>query len=128
MMHYNIRSGRTHMKSKMLAHPIALFLMLLPAATFATVTPYPPYPGAVPSTAYKVTVDGQPVFVHNFLTYDQFNWMDYASFSMTGKVHVEVTCLVSQRKLITCNIRPRAYAARTDIRTPHYANMMVMRT
>ena len=35
--------------------------------------------------------------------------MDYASFSMTGKVHVEVTCLVSERKIMTCNIRPLAY-------------------
>src|ERR1022692_2609364 len=51
----------------------------------------PPYPGA-------------PVFVHNFLTYDQFNWMDYASFSMTGKVRVTVTMLVSERKVLTCRI------------------------
>jgi hypothetical protein len=50
--------------------------MILPLASWAAVTPYPPYPGAVPSVAYKVAVDGQPVFVHNFLTYDQFNWMD----------------------------------------------------
>ena len=39
------------MKSKLLAHPIRWLLMLLPAATFAEVTPYPPYPGAVPSAA-----------------------------------------------------------------------------
>ena len=44
------------------------------------------------------------MFVHNFLTYDQFNWMDYASFSMTGKVHVTITVLVSERKVLTCNI------------------------
>jgi len=36
------------------ARPIGLLLMLLPAAAFAAVTPYPPYPGAVPSVAYKV--------------------------------------------------------------------------
>jgi hypothetical protein len=83
--------------------------MLLPAATFADVTPYPPYPGAVPSESYKVTVNGKPVFVHHFLTFDQFNWMDYASFSMTGKVHVEITSFVCDRKLLTCNIRPLAY-------------------
>jgi hypothetical protein len=71
--------------------------MLWPVATFAEVTPYPPYPGAVPSESYKVTVDGQPVFVHRFLTYNQFNWMDYASFAMTGKVRIEVTLLVSER-------------------------------
>jgi hypothetical protein len=81
----------------------------------AEAIPYPPYPGAVQSDSYKVTVDGQPVFVHKFLTYDQFNWMDYASFSMTGKVHVEVTCLVSQRRLITCNIRPLAYGIQPKI-------------
>ena len=103
------------MKSIFSALSIALLLMLLPATTFATATPYPPYPGAVPSMAYKVTVDGQPVFVHNFLTYDQFNWMDYASFSMTGKVHVEITCLVSDRKVITCNIRPLAYGIQPKI-------------
>jgi len=97
------------------ARPIGLLLMLLPAAAFAAVTPYPPYPGAVPSVAYKVAVDGQPVFVHNFLTYDQFNWMDYASFSMTGKVHVTVTLLVSERKVLTCHIRPLAYGIQPQI-------------
>ena len=50
------------------------------------------------------------MFVHNFLTYDQFNWMDYASFAMTGKVHVTVTMLVSERKVLTCHIRPLAYS------------------
>jgi hypothetical protein len=103
------------MTPKKFARLIGSLLTLLPVAVFATATPYPPYPGAVPSTAYKVTVDGQPVFVHNFLTYDQFNWMDYASFSMTGKVHVEVTCLVSARKVITCNIRPLAYGIQPQI-------------
>jgi hypothetical protein len=32
-----------------LARPIALLAMLWAVATFAAVTPYPPYPGAVPS-------------------------------------------------------------------------------
>jgi len=36
------------------------------------------------SPAYKVSVDGQPVFVHRFLTYNQFQWMDYASFATSG--------------------------------------------
>ena len=86
-----------------------LLLMLLPVATLAAVTPYPPFPGAVPSESYKVTVDGQPVFVNRYLTYDQFNWMDYASFSMTGKVRVTVTLLVSERRVHTCQVRPLAY-------------------
>ena len=60
-------------------------------------------------------MDGQPVFVHHFLTYDQFNWMDYASFSMTGKVHVEITNLVSERNLITCSVRPMAYGIHPQI-------------
>src|ERR1039458_8985801 len=47
------------MVSGLLTRPIGLLLMLLPAAAFAAVTPYPPYPGAVPSVAYKVAVDGQ---------------------------------------------------------------------
>ncbi len=98
-----------------LARPIALLAMLWAVATFAAVTPYPPYPGAVPSESYKVTVDGQPVFVHRFLTYNQFNWMDYASFSMTGKVHVTVTLLVSERKVITCQVRPLAYGIQPQI-------------
>jgi hypothetical protein len=89
--------------------------MLWPAAIFAAVTPYPPYPGALPSVAYQVAVDGQPVFVHNFLTYDQFNWMDHASFAMTGKVHVAVTNLVSERKLMTCQVRPLAYGIQPRI-------------
>jgi hypothetical protein len=89
--------------------------MLLPVSAIAEVTPYPPYPGSVPSTAYRVTVNGQPVFVHNFLTYDQFNWMDYASFSMSEKVHVEITMLVSDRKVMTCNIRPLAYGIHPKI-------------
>ncbi len=103
------------MISGLLARPFGLLLMLVPAVTYASVTPYPPYPGAVPSVAYKVAVDGQPVFVHNFLTYDQFNWMDYASFGMTGKVHVTVTLLVSERKVLTCNIRPLAYGIQPRI-------------
>jgi len=86
-----------------------LLLTLLPVAALAAVTPYPPFPGAVPSESYKVTVDGQPVFVNRYLTYDQFNWMDYASFSMTGKVRVTVTLLVSERRVHTCQIRPLAY-------------------
>ena len=89
--------------------------MLWPVATFAEVTPYPPYSHAVPSDSYKVTVNGQPVFVHRFLTYDQFNWMDYASFAMTGKVHVEVTLLVSERKVLTCHVRPLAYGIKPQI-------------
>jgi hypothetical protein len=55
------------MMTRLLAYPMGLLLMLLPVATCAEVTPYPPYPGAVPSVAYKVTANGQPVFVHNFL-------------------------------------------------------------
>ena len=89
--------------------------MLWTAASFAAVTPYPPQPGAVASPAYKVTIDGQPVFVHNFPTYDQFQWMDYASFAMTGKVHVTVTLLVSERKVVTCHVRPLAYGIQPKI-------------
>ena len=101
--------------SRLLARPMGLLLLLFPVATFADVTPYPPYPGAVPSESYRVTVNGRPVFVHRFLTYDQFNWMDYASFAMTGKVHVEVTLLVSERKVLTCNVRPLAYGIHPKI-------------
>ena len=103
--------------------------MLCTEPIFAGVTPYPPYPDAKPSTAYQVTVNGQPVFVHNYLTYDQFNWMDYASFGMTGKVHVTITLLVSERKVVTCNVRPLAYDIQPqingnmvsfDLDRPHY--------
>ena len=87
---------------------MGLLPMLLPAA-FASVTPYPAWPGAPPSLAYTVTVDGQPVFVHRLPTYNQFQWMDFASFSMTGKVHVTITSLVNDRNVVTCYIRPLAY-------------------
>jgi len=96
------------MKFRTLACSIALPLAFLPAA-FGAVTPYPAWPGAAPSLAYKVTVDGQPVFVHRLPTYNQFQWMDHASFSMTGKVHVTVTSLVNERNVVTCFIRPLAY-------------------
>jgi hypothetical protein len=92
-----------------------LLLTLLPIAVCAAVTPYPPFPGAVPSESYKVTVDGQPVFVNRYLTYDQFNWMDYASFSMTGRVRVTVTLLVSERSVHTCQVRPLAYGIQPKI-------------
>ena len=52
-------------------------------SAFASVTPYPAYPGAAESLAYRVTVDGQPVFVHRLPTYNQFQWMDHASFAMS---------------------------------------------
>ena len=48
------------MVSRLLARSIGLLLMVLPAASFAAVTPYPPFPGAVASVAYKVAVAGQP--------------------------------------------------------------------
>jgi hypothetical protein len=35
--------------------------------------------------------------------------MDYASFSMTGKVHVTITSFISERDVKTCYIRPLAY-------------------
>ena len=103
------------MVSELLPRSMLLLAILWPVAGFATVTPYPPYPGAKPSPAYKVAVDGQPVFVHRFLTYDQFQWMDYASFSMTGKVRVTVTNLVGELNVLTCDIRPMAYGIKPQI-------------
>jgi len=97
------------------ARSMVLCSMLCSVAAFAAVTPYPPYPGAKVSPSFKVTVDGQPVFVHRFLTYDQFQFMDYASFSMTGKVRVTVTNLVGEMNVLTCDIRPLAYAIKPQI-------------
>ncbi len=94
---------------------LGLLLLAVPAAALAEVTPYPAFPNEKESQSYKVTVDGKPVFVHHFLTYDQFNWMDYASFSMTGKVHVEITNLVSERNVMTCAVRPLAYGIKPQI-------------
>jgi hypothetical protein len=102
-------------KAGLFAGATALLLMFPPPAIFASATPYPPFPGAVPSQSYQVSVNGQPVFVHRFLTYDQFNWMDYASFSMTGKVHVTITLLVSERQVVTCHVRPLAYGIEPKI-------------
>src|ERR1039458_4151603 len=92
-----------------------LLSMLWSVASFAAVTPYPPYPGAKVSPTFQVTVDGQPVFVHRFLTYDQLQFMDYASFSMTGKVRVTVTNLVGEMNVLTCDIRPLAYGIKPQI-------------
>jgi len=103
------------MSSRSPARIIVLLSMLWSVASFAAVTPYPAYPGAKPSPAFKVTVDGQPVFVHRFLTYDQFQFMDYASFSMTGKVQVTVTNLVGEMNVLTCDIRPLAYGIKPKI-------------
>jgi hypothetical protein len=100
-----------------LALTVALSLATpLPAS--ATVTPYPAWPGAPESLAYRVTVDGQPVFVHRLPTYNQFQWMDHASFAMpaSGKVHVTVTSLVNERDIVTAYIRPLAYNIRPTIR------------
>jgi hypothetical protein len=41
--------------------------------------------------------------------------MDAASFGMTGKVHVTVTMLVSERTVRTCHIRPLAYGIQPEI-------------
>jgi hypothetical protein len=42
--------------------------------------------------------------------------MDYASFSMTGKVHVTITSLISERDVRTCYIRPLAYNIQPQIK------------
>jgi len=102
------------MKFRWLAGSVLVSSMFLPAA-FATVTPYPAYPGAAESLAYRVTVNGQPVFVHRLPTYNQFQWMDHASFSMSGKVHIAITSLVNERNIVTCSIRPLAYGIHPQI-------------
>jgi len=102
------------MRFRWLSGLVAWFSMLSPVA-FASVTPYPAWPGAAPSLAYKVSVDGQPVFVHRLPTYNQFQWMDHASFAMTGKVHVTITSLVNDRNVVTCYIRPLAYGIHPQI-------------
>ena len=56
------------MATRLFRHALGFTLLLASMAAVAGVTPYPPYPGAVPSQSYKVTVNGQPLFVHNFLT------------------------------------------------------------
>jgi len=104
------------MVTKLLIASIAMLPMLWPAASWASVTPTPPYPGAPPSLAYQVTVDGQPIFAYRYPTYNQFNWMDYASFSMTGKVHVTITSLVSERDVRTAYVRPIAYNIQPQIK------------
>ena len=104
------------MAPRLFAVSMVMVSMFWPAASFATAIPTPPYPGASPSLAYKVTVDGQPVFAYRYPTFNQFNWMDYASFSMTGKVHVTITSLISERDVRTCYIRPLAYNIQPQIK------------
>jgi hypothetical protein len=98
-----------------LAGAMVLFSMLAPGV-HASVTPYPAWPGAAASLAYKATVDGQPLFVHRLPTYNQFQWMDHASFAMSGKVHVTITSLVNERNIVTCSIRPLAYGIHPEIK------------
>jgi hypothetical protein len=101
------------MKLRRLAGPVLCLSTFLPA--LASVTPYPAYPGAPASLAYKVTVDGKPIFVHRLPTYNQFQWMDHASFAMSGKVHITIQSVVNERKVVTCYIRPSAYNIRPQI-------------
>lgn len=82
------------------------------AESMAAVNPYPPYPGATPSPMFTVTVNDQPVFVHNFYTYNRpseppLGYNDYAHFAMTGKVQIKIT--IAKGKALTCHISPRAY-------------------
>src|ERR1035441_6673676 len=95
---------------------VVMLAMLCPAASCATVNPTPPYPGASPSLAYRVAVDGQPIFTYRYPTYNQLNWMDYASFSMAGKVHVTTTDLPRQRHVRPCYIRPTTYNIQPQIK------------
>lgn len=90
--------------AKLSAVLIVMPAMLCPAASFAPVIPTPSYPRKTPSLAYQVAVDGQPIFTYRYPTYNRFNWMEYASFSMTSKVHVTITNLVSERDVRTCYI------------------------
>jgi hypothetical protein len=55
--------------------------------------------------------------VHRLPTYNQFQWMDHASFSMPapGKVHITITSLVNERNIATCYIRPLAYGIHPKI-------------
>jgi hypothetical protein len=94
-----------------------LVLLLVPAWIKAsqpgsTVIPYPPYPGAPASPMYTVTVNGQPVFVHNFLTYNRpseppMGYNDYAHFAMAGKATIQIA--IAKGKALSCRISPRAY-------------------
>lgn len=67
-----------------------MYAGLAVAQSYAAVTPYPPYPGATPSSMFTVTVDDQPAFVHNFYTFNRpsepaLGYNDYAHFAMTGR-------------------------------------------
>ena len=81
--------GNERMRSRWLR---GLFgcLAVLSTAAFGSVVPAPAYPGAAAILAHKVTVDRQPVYVHRFPPFNQFQWMDYGSFAMTGTVHVTI--------------------------------------
>jgi hypothetical protein len=93
-----------------------LLWLVSQAPAFGAATPIPPYAGATESISYKVTVDGQPVFVYRHPTYNQFQWMDLARFSMPGKVRVTIETLVRQQDVVTCNVRPLAYGIKPETR------------
>jgi len=96
------------MKCKWLTVIAASFALLV-ATAFGSSKPTPPWPGAAASLAYTVTVDGQPVFIDRLPTYNQFQWMDFGRFTLSGKVHVTVTSAVNDRDIVTACIEPAAY-------------------
>ncbi len=97
---------RTATTAKAAAEPAAQ-PQAKPAGASAGFVAYPPYPGAPRSQDYSVAVDGQPVFVHHFPTYNGSGFMDYVHFAFTGKVTVTITR--NSGKVSTCDVRPLAY-------------------
>jgi len=95
---------RNTMAPRLFAVSILMLSVFWPCGQLRRGHPHAPVSGRRRrSLAYKVEVDGQPVFAYRYPTFNQFNWMDYASFSMTGKVHVTITSFISERDVKTCS-------------------------
>lgn len=71
------------------------------STTTNSVTTYNRLPGSVPSSAYTLSVNGQPVFV------EHFSDISYARFAYTGAANITVTA--TSQTISNFNISPKAY-------------------
>jgi len=97
------------MASKLFVVSIVMLAMFYAGGQLRHRHPYAPVSGRIAELGLQGG-SGRPARVCISLSDVQpVHWMDYASFSMTGKVHVTITSFISERDVKTCYIRPLAY-------------------